>query len=300
MENYLTIPEEILLLTIDQKTGGTKVDDLKTLDVVLASAILMNLAMENRIDTDLEDLFYISHEKLGNVVLDDAMKEIRDKSGMENPVYWITQFALKADELKELIAASLIGKGVLKIESNKLLWVFKTNKYPVKDNSQIIEVRTRVRNLVFSNEIPELRDMVILSLAHYGSIENFLFSDEEQEEYKERIKQIAKMDLIGQAISKALEELSRKTSLVSLTKSLLGLKTPEEKLDKMIDNLKTRFNINNDSQLPPWIRKGTEQYEKTLAFVTKKGTADVYYHIRKKQYFVRGYSGATHTFGGGA
>ncbi len=300
MKNYLTIPEEILLLTIDQKSGETKVEDSQTLDVVLASAILMNLAMENRIDTDLEDLFYISSEKFGNVVLDDAVREIRDKSGMETPVYWITQFALKADEIKESIIASLIGKGVLKVESNKLLWVFKTHKYPVKDNTQIIEVRTRVRELVFSNEIPDIRDMVILSLAHYGSMESFLFTKAEAEKYKERIKQIAKMDLIGQAISKALEELSKKTSLAAKTKSFFGVKTPEEKLELMVDGLKVRFNIIDDKQLPPWIRKGTEQYQKTLDFINEKGTADIYYHRRKDLYFVRGYSLSTHSFGSGA
>lgn len=300
MENYLTIPEEILLLTIDQKSGDTKVEDHQMLDVVLASAILMNLAMENRIDTDLKDLFYINSDKFGNVVLDDAVREIRDKQGMENPVYWLTQFALKADEIKETIIASLIGKGVLKVESNKLLWVFKTHKYPVKDNTQIIEVRTRVRELVFSNEIPDIRDMVILSLAHYGSMERFLFSKEESEKYEERIKQIAKMDLIGQAISAALEELAEKTSLAAKTKSFFGVKTPEEKLKLMVTELKIRFNIIDDNQLPPWIRKGTEQYEKTLAFIKEKGTTDVYYHRRKDQYFVRGYSFSTHTFGGGA
>ena len=300
MENYLTIPEEILLLTIDPKSGETKVEDLMTLDVVLASAILMHLAMENRIDTDLEDLFYISSEKFGNVVLDDAIREIRDNGKMENPVYWITQFALKADEIKESIIASLIGKGVLKVESNKLLWVFKTHKYPVKDNSQLIEVRTRVRELVFSNDIPDIRDMVILSLVHYGSMENFIFSKAESEKYQERIKQIAKMDLIGQAISKALEELSKKTSLADMTKSFFGIKSPEEKLDIMVNELKKRFSIIDDNQLPPWIRKGTKQYELTLAFVKEKGTADVYYHRRKDEYFVRGYAGATHIFGGGA
>ena len=229
MENYLTIPEEILLLTIDQKSGETKVEDHKTLDVVLASAILMNLAMENRIDTDLEDLFYINSDFFGNVVLDDAIKEIRDKEKMENPVYWLTQLALKADEIKELIIASLIGKGVLKIESNKLLWVFKSRKYPVKDNTQIIEVRTRVRELVFSNEIPDIRDMVILSLAHYGSMENFLFTHDESEKYKERIEQLAKMDLIGQAISKALLELSKKIYFSRQNKEFLWCKNSSRK-----------------------------------------------------------------------
>ena len=68
----------------------------------------------------------------------------------------------------------------------------------------------------------------------------------------------------------------------------------------MIAELKERFDIIDDAHLPPWIRQGTEQYEKTLAFVIEKGTADVYYHRRKEKYFIKGYAGATHIFGGGA
>ncbi len=59
MKNFLTIPEEILLLTINEHKGA--VPNNYNFNVVLSASILMDLAYNNRLDTDLENLLLVSN-----------------------------------------------------------------------------------------------------------------------------------------------------------------------------------------------------------------------------------------------
>ena len=54
MDHLLTIPEELFLLTVNDLTGRRAFLRSKKFDILLAAAILMDLALHNRIDTDLD------------------------------------------------------------------------------------------------------------------------------------------------------------------------------------------------------------------------------------------------------
>ena len=66
MENFLTIPEEILLLSVNE-TGGVIPHD-KNFEVVLSASILMDLALSNRLDSDLEKLILVSNAPLNDIL----------------------------------------------------------------------------------------------------------------------------------------------------------------------------------------------------------------------------------------
>ncbi len=297
MKNFLTIPEEILLLSVGENGGVIPQD--KNFEVVLAASILMDLAINNRLDSDTENMILVSNTPTNNTVLDEALEMIFSNKERKEPSYWISQLAVRSREFMEFITASLILKKVLKVENEKLLWFFSKRKYPLINDKEIKEVKLRVREIVFSNDIPDLRDIVIISLLHYGQLLSIVFTDTEINKYKSRIEKIAMMDLIGQAISKSLK-LFVTTTFSSVTKSILGVKTPEEKLSLLVKDMKEKFRIADDKDLPSWLRKGTEQYQKTLDFVKKTGHTDIYYHRRKDQYFVQMHTYSMHIFGSGA
>ncbi|MCX6272155.1 MAG: GPP34 family phosphoprotein [Bacteroidetes bacterium] len=287
MSHFLTIPEEILLLSIDE-SGGISPES-KSLDVVLASSILMDLAIRGKIDTDLQYLIHVDGTPTGDAILDDALTFLFQDMESRSPAYWITQLGLRADGYKEDLLASLVLKRVLKVENKKILWMFATRKYPLIGSQEVKEVKVRVRDLIYSNELPELQDIAIISLAYYGSMLEMMLTTEAIHQYNNRIETLAKMDLIGQSIGQALKELSVSFHLSSMAKAVLGIKTPEHKLEALVKEIKTKYNIEKEEDLPPWLRKGTDQYQKTLQFIEKEGTADVYYHAGKQTYYVRNY-----------
>ena len=92
-------------------------------------------------------------------------------------------------------------------------------------------VKTRIGKVIFNNEIPDPRDVIIICLVNTCDVFRFMFQLDEQAE--ERIQFICKMDLIGRSIAEAVAHnlagpllrhsaLTKKIPAVSLRKLLLS------------------------------------------------------------------------------
>lgn len=284
MEILLSIPEEVYLLPI-HKRGGQKIDFRhKKFEITLAAAILMDLALRNRIDADLEHIIPDQKTPTGDALLDEVLDWIINSPRQETITHWIIRITERADKVRQTILESLLRKNILKVRKEYIFLGYTSKKYPVADDREIKEIKSRVRDLVLGNELPELRDLVIISLAYYGGLLNFIFSEEEIILRKHRIEQLAKMDLIGQAITRSVKELTFSVVASMRTKDLLGIKSPQEKMDELVEEMKSLFQIENDEDLPEWLRKGTDQYLKTLTFIEETGTNEIVYNTKTGKY----------------
>lgn len=212
----LCFAEEIFLLALDDREGALKPLPVSALEFALPGALLIELAFLNKIDTDLKTLQVVDKQPVGSALLDDILRQIESQSAAQPIYFWLSFFAGQAKQIQERILGQLVGKGVLKIEDKKILWVFKTRRYPVMDNREIKEVRTRLRDLILSDEIPDPRDAVLISLVDACHLFDDLFSDEEFERVKPRIKALAKLDLIGQEITRSIREIAQAMALAMM------------------------------------------------------------------------------------
>ena len=203
----LRFSEEVILLLLDDK-GGRFVDTPSmTLRYALAGAVLMDLALEGRIDTDPERLFVIDQTPLADDLLDPTLDRIVQSSETYAPIYWIDQTATYASEIHERSLARLVERGILKKEEDRFLWIFQTRRYPIIDDNIIREAKLRVMGVLFSDEIPDTHDVVLISLSDACGIFRGIFSSRELASAAKRIDQIRNMDLIGREVSKAVRSI---------------------------------------------------------------------------------------------
>jgi hypothetical protein len=284
MTQFLTIPEEFFLLTIDI-TNGQHVDSHnKTINIVLAAAILMDLELCNRIDSDLDKLIFKDSEPTDNPLLDNVLEELSISNLKNEIAYWLLKIAQRAGELREMLITSLVEKKILKVVDRKIFWIFSERKYPIINKQEIKEVQLRLHDLIKKDDIPDLRDAALISLLYYGDMLSTVFSLFELIRFQSKFQQLAKMELIGQSISQALEEVSIAFKLQSRSKELETLKTAQHKLDDLVEIMKTRHGVDETEDLPDWLKKGTEQYLKTLEFIEETGTNHIAFDAKTKQY----------------
>lgn len=285
METLLTIPEELFLLTVNPQTGRKITIPSRKFDILLASSILMELALQNRIDTDLEHLIPDLPGLTGNPVLDQALDPIQTHGKLENISHWVIYLAGRAPELREELITELCRKGLLRMEKEKVFLGFTTRTYPVMiRNREITEVRTRIRELVSGDFLPDVRDLVIVSLAWYGGLLEFILTPDEILLRRARIEQLARMDLIGQQISDAFRRLNLAVTAAIRAREILGIKSPEEKIEELIEEMKMVMQVDRDEDLPMWLRKGTAQYQKTLDYIRETGTKEIVFNGRTGEY----------------
>ncbi len=204
----LRFAEEIILLLLNDDDGRFARVPSWSMDYALAGAVLMDLALENRIDTDLEKLVLVDSTPLSDSLLDPTLADIA--AGEErNARYWVEHTANRAAEIREEALNRLVEEGILQRKDDRFLWVFQSRRYPMVDGKEEREVRLRLMGVLFSDEIPDPRDIVLLSLTDACGILRSMLSRRELNSAAERIEQVRKLDLVGQATTQAIMDIEQ-------------------------------------------------------------------------------------------
>ena len=72
----LTMLEEVVLLAVDEKTGGLRSTREFGTAYALVGALFFDLALARKIDTDTETIHIIDSTRTGNAVLDRVLAEM--------------------------------------------------------------------------------------------------------------------------------------------------------------------------------------------------------------------------------
>ena len=209
----LRFAEEITLLMLNDEDGEFVRVPGWSMQCAFAGAVLMDLALENRIDTDLKRLILIDPTPLGDSLLDPTLARIAETMETHDARRWVDYLADQTEDIREAALARLVERGILRREEDRFLWVFQSRRYPVVDGEAEREVKLRIMAVLFGNEIPDPRDIVIICLADACGILRELLSARELERATERVEQVRKLDLIGQAVSKAVWDIQSSIAL---------------------------------------------------------------------------------------
>ena len=203
----LSFVEEITLLLLDDAKGQFVDLPLSASDVVIAGAALMDLALADRVDSDLERLTITDRTPIGDDILDDALvrlagvpEELTINAAVEN-------LSAYAEDYKEKALKRLVVHGILREEQGRFLWVFHTRRYPVIDDTEQREVKARLHQVLLTNEIPDPRDVVLICLIDACNLLGLVLSPDEIKATAHRVAQLGKMDLIGHAVTRAVAEI---------------------------------------------------------------------------------------------
>ena len=203
----LSFAEEIVLLLLDEAEGTFVPVPESVFGVVVVGAALMDLAIHNRVDADLEQLMVVDGTPLGDDILDDVLRRLGKPAGDLKITQAIYDTIPYVEDYKSRALARLLAHGILREENGRHLWVFRTRRYPVIDNAEQHEVRTRLRQILLTDEIPDPRDIALICLIDACHLLAFVLSPEEIEAAKSRVELLRKMDLIGQAVVKSASEV---------------------------------------------------------------------------------------------
>lgn len=203
----LTFVEEIVLLQLDDAEGQVVDLPLPAVAIVLAGAALMELALRNQVDTDLQQLFVVDPAPTGDDILDDALAHLAAMPGELTATAALLQISAGAEGYQGKALAHLVQKGILRQRDGRFLWAFHSRQYPVVDDQSRREVKARLRQLLLSEEIPDPRDVALICLIEASGLLGLVLTADEAKRAAARVEQLDKMDLIGQALMRAVAEI---------------------------------------------------------------------------------------------
>ena len=207
-EFRIRLTEELILLMLDESSGYLEMVPGWDFSCVLAAAVIADLALENRIDTDLQSLYLLDDKPTGDSLLDPTLEEIAKSENGSDTQYWVERTTVHAEYIVTRTLERLVDKGVLDYESGGF-WtrsrtVSRSGVYPSADGAIRKEAKVRILNVILNDDIiPDPRDIILVGLMHTCDGFKLLLSDEDYAEKLERIETVAGMDLVGRTVATA-------------------------------------------------------------------------------------------------
>ena len=201
----LRFAEEIMLLILDD-SGEFAAVPTWPLHCALGGGVLMDLALEGRIDTDPERLFVVDPTPVGDDLLDSTLARIAETPGTFDARHWVRTMANGAGRIRARVLERLVEHGILECRERSFLWVLRSRRYPTLDSKPDREVKRRLMSVLFSDDIPDPRDGAIVALADTCGIFDHLLSQREVRGTAERAALVGGLDLMLQAVSTAVQE----------------------------------------------------------------------------------------------
>ena len=232
----LSLPEELILMLLNEETGYFHQVPGWDLNCAVIGAVLAELSLMYRIDTDMESLFLVGQTETGDPALDPILKEIASEPVQHNTQYWIERLAPHAEAVIDLTLDRLVGLKILEHHEGEF-WTLARRPWQAElfnsspESTAVEFVKTRIDKVIFNNEIPDPRDIIIICLINTCDVLRFIFQLDDEAE--ERIKFICNMDLIGRSIASAV---SHNLAGPLLRRSALTKEIPTVSLRKIVFN----------------------------------------------------------------
>ena len=128
----LNLIDQLTLLALDDKKG-TFVTDSTAYSYALAGALIMELALEQRIDLIDEKVIIKDSTKIDDHIIDNYFKTIKESSKERTVKSWVERLGNDANKIKKETLHKLISKRILERKEDKILWIFSYNKYPMQN-----------------------------------------------------------------------------------------------------------------------------------------------------------------------
>ena len=225
-QSPIRLAEELVLLMLNEQSGYLEMVPGWNFSCVMAGAVIADLALEDRIDSDLNRMYLIDPTPTGDSLLDPTLKEIAESRETSDMQFWIERTAGRSDEIVTTTLDRLVERKILDYESGGF-WglsrsVSRSGTYQTSDLRIRQEAKARVLSVILNDDIPDPSDAILVALMHTCGGFKLVLSPEDYEEKLERIETIAKLDLIGRLVASAVRDstLTPKTRRVIRTKPI--------------------------------------------------------------------------------
>ncbi len=202
----LSLPEELLLALLDEESGYFRQVPGWNLNCAVAGAVLGELSLLGCIDTDLESLTLLDATDTGRPLLDPILREIATETESHDARYWVERLAPHAEAVIPQALDGLVRRQILDLHPGDFYTFTKRQRQgdaPLEEDHLAGEfVKARLTRIIFADEIPGPRDVILTGLVNACHVFHLMFQIDEEEE--ERIEFVTNMDLIGQAIASAV------------------------------------------------------------------------------------------------
>jgi hypothetical protein len=208
----MLLAEDVLLLLTDDLSGRSSTDGTR-LDLVLAGAVLLDLAMLHRVEVTPPGhpagkgrVVVVDRSATGDALLDAVLARIAD----HKPHRAKDLLGTLKRNLRTAVLDRLARAGVLRQVDAKVLGIFPTTRWPAVDGLHENEVRSGLREVLVVGRTPTDHEAALVSLLQSVDKVPAVVGPVElpRGELRRRAKTIAQGEFAGEAVRRAIADMN--------------------------------------------------------------------------------------------
>ncbi|MEV1145141.1 GPP34 family phosphoprotein [Micromonospora sp. NPDC049799] len=183
----VALAEELLLLAYDDETGKATMPRI-SLDLGMAAAVLVELALAGRIAYADGSLAAVDPTPVGEPILDAVLARIADDTP-HSPSSWVQRLR---HGLRDRILGDLVARGVVRDVEETEMGFIVVHRYPAADPSVEEDSRRRLGEALADGQLPDERTAALATLVAVLRMEPTLgLTGEAAVDARRRLEEIA-------------------------------------------------------------------------------------------------------------
>ena len=202
----LSLAEGLMLIALDDEEGRLLSAAEHSIDSGLLSIVILELSLIKRLGFADSKIVVKDTTGTGNKVLDGVLTAIG--GGGDTVVNTIAKLQPQFDKIQDDVIELLVQRGILKVESTKLLWIPVSERMDNANYAFEQEIRDTLKGVVQKGQKPSLAIVVLMTILHNCKILGEVFREKDELIDAVKVaKDIAKSSVVDEQTQKVLDDL---------------------------------------------------------------------------------------------
>jgi hypothetical protein len=187
VSRMVTLAEDLYLLASDGTSGRLLIDPVH-LDLGLGGALLLDLAVRERVSLRDEHVTVAREQPTGEPLLDSALAEIAGQPGPHGPDHWVRHLARGAHHS---VQGHLVALGILRRDDHRLLRVIPVHRTHETDGRLHHDLVDHLHDAVVQGHPPSPESAALAALALAVGLDRHLFPRADGRALQQRMAEVA-------------------------------------------------------------------------------------------------------------
>lgn len=208
METELTCVEELILLALDEESGRLT-GSREQRRYAVAGAVLMDLALEARIELGGKRFHVIDRTPTGISYLDEILGAIVGRPEVRGISGWLTRIGHRSARIEEAAVERLVEQQLVRCQERRVLGLFPSYCHPTTDGRAERRLKRRLVDALFGDDALSRRDAALVAMVDAAGLLEAVLSRKEAHRASARTAEARRSSGVGAV----MQEIRRRADL---------------------------------------------------------------------------------------
>lgn len=212
----LSLTEKFFLLAAYHRSKAGRYPG-NELDYGIVGAILIELAEGDYVDLKEGKLIPVAGKTTGIDYLDYPLRKMSASRKLRTVKKWVLNFGMYGGKYRGLVRASLLNKGVIKVEERRFLWIIPYKTYPLSVEQNRQDVLDKLYRDLQEDNMLDKQSVLLGALTGGCRLWSVFRKRSQYRKVRDRLKKLSKPNYLADEVGETIDAVKSAILMAALT-----------------------------------------------------------------------------------